>query len=244
MSFQDFIERIENRIGKEKWIIVYSDINTDNENIFIYSALIPNQNIDKVFIRESWDIHKGQGYPSFGHSSPDFETEYLRFGNFDKIEPIVYYRYFYDTKKAYREISQEFIHLHNLFFDEKNNKYIKIEDDGNEVDVIKISDQEIKILSSYLKKYLAIKNSSLVFYFDCYRRSMKFLKDIKLLDKTERVKKDNLIYLLDIANNGIYGIPFNPSMNSFGLLESCCHPKSSFNQLNFLSKVLSPASPL
>ncbi len=101
-----------------------------------------------------------------------------------------------------------------MFFDEKNNKYIKIEDDGNEVDVIKISNQKIIIQLSYLKRYLAIKDSSLVFYFDVYRRSMKNLKDLRIMEKTERVKKDNLIYLLDIANNGIYGIPFNPSMNS------------------------------
>ncbi len=78
-----------------------------------------------------------------------------RFGSDNGIEPLVICRNFHDARDGYQEVSEEFRFFHNLYHDRKNNRYIKISDDGNETTIIEESDECIKI--SY-KGYVSINS--------------------------------------------------------------------------------------
>jgi len=214
ISFEDWQKRIQNGLGKENWIVVYADIKSKYEVLSIYSALIPNDRVKTALRKKSWDIYKGGGQPGFGQHAPKFETVYLRFGNFDNIEPFIYYRYFYDIKQSYIEVSQEFIHYFNLYKDTLNGRYIEIEKDGNEENIIIMNEQEIKVKLINLKKYLAIKNSHLAIYFDIWRRSERTLEELGLKNKKEVITGEKYIYFLDIANSPVYSTKFKEQLES------------------------------
>ena len=112
----DWRTDIERNIIKGNWVLVYNKKQNQYEDYWIYSALVPNEHIKEVLNTDNWDISLGQGSPDFGSSVPKFEPKYLRFGNFKNIEPLVYYRTFYDVKKPFFELSQEFIHYYNLYY--------------------------------------------------------------------------------------------------------------------------------
>ena len=49
-------------LGKEPWVVVYQNKKTDDQDIFFYSALVPNGEVDKVLDKIEFDF----SYPYFG----------------------------------------------------------------------------------------------------------------------------------------------------------------------------------
>lgn len=214
ISFMDWRSDIESNIIKGNWVHIYNKKQNQYEDYWIYSALVPNEHIKEVLNTDNWDISLGQGSPDFGSSVPKFEPKYLRFGNFKNIEPLVYYRTFYDVKKPYLELSQEFIHYYNLYYDSNNSKYIKIHDDGNEENIVVLKKDLIKVKLIYLKEYLAIKKSHLAIYFDLRRFTEKSFAKLGLKMENQQIKGDNFIYFIDLADSGIYGLIKNQNAKS------------------------------
>jgi hypothetical protein len=107
------------------------------------------------------------------------DVEYLRYGNGEGIEPLVIVRDFGGIKDREVEISEEFRYFHNLYFDRKNSKYTKIESDGNEHDVIVLSDERISMRLKELKQFLAIKEMRLAVYFDFHYRYKESLEKLE-----------------------------------------------------------------
>lgn len=210
----DWRINIERKVVKGNWVLVYNKQQSQYEDYWIYSALVRNNHIKEVLKTDNWDISMGRGYPDFGSSVSDFEPKYLRFGNFENIEPLVYYRTFYDVKKSYLELSQEFIHYYNLYYNSTNNKYIKVHDDGNEEDVVILEKDLIKVKLIYLKEYLAVKKSHLAIYFDLKRFTEKSFSKLGLKMESQQVKGKNFIYFIDLAKNGIYGMTKNRKAQS------------------------------
>lgn len=54
---------------------------------------------DKSLSTDNWDLTLGEGLPGYGRIAPKFEIEYLRFGNFENIEPFIYFIYSMETNK-------------------------------------------------------------------------------------------------------------------------------------------------
>ena len=214
ISFMDWRSDIERSLIKGNWVLVYNKQQNQYEDYWICSALVPNERIKETLNSDNWDIFLGQGYPDFGSSAPDFKPKYLRFGNFENIEPLVYYRTFYDVKKTYLELSQEFIHYYNLYYDLDNRKYIKVLKDGNEEDVVIIKNDLIKVKLKYLKEYLAIKESHLAIYFDLKRFTERSFTELGLKLENQQIKGDNFIYFIDLADSGIYGLTKNRNAKS------------------------------
>ncbi len=106
------------------------------------------------------------------------KPEYFRFGSDSGVEPLVICRDFHGARDGYKEISEEFRFFHNLYHDQKNNKYIKIDDDGNETTVIEVDDECIKIRVKELKQFLAIKEMYLSIQFNCREHSILSLEDL------------------------------------------------------------------
>ena len=120
------------------------------------------------------------------------DARYLRYGREDGLEPILIQRHFHGIKQAFFDVSEEFRHLYNLYYDGNEKKYIIILDDGNEEDVIRINDESIKINAKYLKEFLAVKNANLVLYYNIDRFSSgKFSESAMILFVT--LNKQNLL---------------------------------------------------
>ena len=201
LDYKDIIEQIENKTGKELWVFLYKKEVSLTEYLYIYSAIIPNEMTDKVLNTDNWDLTLGEGLPGYGKKAPNFETEYLRFGNHENIEPLIYIRQIQGIEEESIEISQEFIHYFNLYFDKRQNKYVEILRDGNKVDVLIIENSSIKVRLKHLKIFLAVKKSHLAIYFDIWRISNKPLRELNIKKGLSNIQKENYNYSFKILDN-------------------------------------------
>lgn len=164
---------IHDSIGTGPWIPLYVNqkLPDSSDEFFLYSALVPNTLLNDVLSQYTWEIAIDSFHPGLVTYSDKGErkADYLRFGREDSIEPILIQRHFWGIKKTFFDVSEEFRHVYNLYYDEHEKRYIAILDDGNEIEVIKVSDDLIEINAKYLKEYLAIKNSSLVLFINIDR---------------------------------------------------------------------------
>jgi hypothetical protein len=186
---------IQEKLGTNAWIPLYlNNKNPDTgDDFFLFSAIAPITSTEQILSQYEWEIDIASFHPghiiSFGRGKMT-NARYLRYGREDGIEPILIQRHFHGIKEAFFDVSEEFRHLYNLFYDEHEKKYIIILDDGEEEDVIKISNEMILINSKYLKEYLAVKNANLVLYFNVDRFSSgkfsefgdEIIRDIKQTD--------------------------------------------------------------
>ncbi len=66
------------RIGAEPVITVYSISSTDTRKETIFSALIPNEQVERVLNDSSWDLSIGNGMPGCSvYTAPEGETTVL-----------------------------------------------------------------------------------------------------------------------------------------------------------------------
>jgi len=203
LKFTDWLKKIEGSLGKDEWITIYYSSRNDFEWATFYCALIANEKVKKSLSHPSWDLHIGNGFPGFVFHFQDGKEigEYYRFSD-SGIEPLVFSRNFHGIKEGYKEISEEFRHYFNLFEDRKNNKFIAIDDDGNEEDVIVMDDNKIQIKLKYLKEFLVVKKMHLAIFFDFSRFSTKSLEELQFKEAHDNVKEDNFVYSIGVRNFG------------------------------------------
>ncbi len=191
----DTITYIKKQVGSDVWFIAYKEL---PYNGGFYCTLVDNSKISQSMSNVSWDLSIGSGLPSctcYNYNSENEQIKYHRFGE-EKVQPLVYFRTFNWIRPDYVEISEEFRHYHNLYFDSSNNRYIKIDNNGEEEDIIIIEkDNTVKIKLKAIKQFLAIKGMSLLFLFDCNFYSKKTLDELGI-PKTyaTTVKEENLTY--------------------------------------------------
>jgi len=149
-------------LGSEPWITVYQRYDLDSENIedkFIWSFLLDKEKIQEEL--EEYQFEQFDGMPITGHFDQDDKIIfYNRFGVDDR-EPLTFNRQ-HVGKTRYFEISQEFIHFFDLYFDRPNNQFLLISPEGDEEQVVRIFENKIEILVYRLKQYLAFKNMDLI----------------------------------------------------------------------------------
>ena len=182
LSQRHFLDWIKQDIRPSEMLTVYLSKHTKNENIGIYCALIPNDQIENSLGDSSWDLKHGQGMPGAveHHQDGEKRVEYLRFGNDTGVEPLILDRYFNGMRQDYREISEEFRFLHNLYHDRNANQYIKFDDAGNEHIVAVIEPDYIQVRLKEIKQYLAIREMHLAVFFDCIVHSRSTLTELDL----------------------------------------------------------------
>ena len=161
--------------------VSFSDIDGFH-NYGIYCALIPLDRIDQVLSSSNWDFHWRAGMPdaSMSYEGGEERVEYLRYGGTNRVEPLVFCRGFYDIYGDYMEISEEFRLFHNLYHDRKTDKYIKIDDEGNEYTVAVVEPDCVKIRLKEIRQFLAIKEMYLSIQFDCREYSKYSLEELGL----------------------------------------------------------------
>ena len=174
----------------------YKSSNSDSaSSIVIYCALIPLDGIDQALSSPGWNLHWGNGMPdaSVSYEGGEKKVEYLRYGVHNGIEPLVFCRDFYYKKyNGYMEICEEFRLFHKLYHDKKTDKYIKIDDEGEEHTVAVVKPDCVQIRLKEIRQFLAIKEMYLSIQFDCQERSTFSLKELGL-EQGETHQRDSFM---------------------------------------------------
>lgn len=201
LTFKDFLDKF-NVFGEGEWLTVYSGKKDDDEeSLYFYSGLISPAHLKASLEDPSWDIQIGDGQPGFSYTfgaGGESEGTYSKSSD-DGLEPLVIKRNFGGIKDGYWEVSEEFRLYFNLFEDKKNSKFILIDDDGDEEEVVIMDENEIKIKTKLIKKYLAVKKMSLALYFDLGRFSNRTLDQLGLKENHEQKKGDDYIYSIGVS---------------------------------------------
>lgn len=192
---EDLAKFVKEDLGTSDWVTVYRMDQFDKqESLKYFAAFVPCENIEDLLSTKQWDVQVGFGYPGIEQDWSTKEDVYYPLGSDTDIEPLVIDRHFYSVRPDYVEISEEFRLFHNLYYDKKNNKYIKVStEDGTEEDVIRIDGKIVQIRLRYLKQYLAFKEICLGIYFELDRHSKYTLEEIGISEGEIWIKDDNLI---------------------------------------------------
>jgi len=190
---------IHDALGSEAWIPVYIDQTTPEtkDEFFLFSALVPQEIREKILSQYEWEVMVDSFRPGFSiqHNHGTVIAEYFRYSRADDIEPIIIQRHFYGMKETYFDISEEFRHLYK-----PEKKYVAILDDGNEEEVIRITDNSILINAKYLKEFLAIKKCVLVQYFNIDRYSKGQFSEFGKEPIQEIRKNQNVICSISLCD--------------------------------------------
>jgi hypothetical protein len=137
------IERLTHCHNKERvgrlfdgpWITLYDSFETQQSRGGHYCALLKKNFVPKALLNCGWDLLIGDGSP--GYCLSKGRVSYSRF--FSSVEPLVYIRDFASVKPRIIELSEEFRHFHNLYADHKNERYIKIDENGDDQLIAEVS---------------------------------------------------------------------------------------------------------
>lgn len=187
-------EYIRNQLGREQWIQVSGRNEMNSADAAFYGGLIGLDKLDSVFRDLSWDITQRSCYPGFCYDEGD-DSEYM--SNCDDEEgkeAIIYCREFYGIRPNTTEISQEFILLNNLYYEEKDHSYYSIKDDGQCDQAIRIDGDSVFIKLGYLMRYISAKQKALLLFFDIRFSVRGSLKDNALMEFDKEIKENNLFY--------------------------------------------------
>ncbi|MDP8162540.1 hypothetical protein QJU89_04475 [Pasteurella skyensis] len=193
---KDYLNELLRNPKPTEMLIVYFSSYGDNHNCGIHPALIPIDQKEDILLDYGWDLRHEEGLPeNIAYcSNGEKKIEYLRFGNDRGIEPLVICRNFHGIREDYIEISEEFRLYHNLYYDAKNNTYIKIESDGSETTIIEVSKDQVKIRVKELKQFLAVKDMFLSIQFDYRIDSNLSLEELNKEQNLEEYKNDLSIW--------------------------------------------------
>lgn len=204
LAQDNFLKLINRQMLPTELMTVYLDDKTDDHNIGVYCALIPNDQIERSLNEPSWDLSLGSGLPGTVeyHRDGEKQVSYLRFGDDDGIEPLLIYREFHGMREAYREISEEFRLFHRLYHDRKQDQYIKIDDSGNEHLIAFVEPNRVQIRLQEIRQFLAIKDMHLAVLFDCREHSDATLEELGLKESADDHRDGLLTYTLGYGDFG------------------------------------------
>ena len=162
------------------------------DDYFILSGLISLEQVEQVLSDariDNMEIESSCGMPdAFDCEAKDGKKrlKYLRYGNENGIEPLVICRSFSGIREDCYEISEEFRHFHDLYHDRKTDKYIKIDDAGNEETVAIVTHDEVQIRLKEIRQFLAIKEMYLSILFEFNEYSTYTLEELGLSEIKQR----------------------------------------------------------
>lgn len=167
--FKDFINFIANQHGKENWVTVYknSPINDSDHDGGMYCALIIPENTEEAMDQPTWDLMIGSGGPGFCISYDAEVKVTTYYSNPDEgFLRLVLNRDFHGKRSDYIEILEEFRLFFNLYYDARTESYISFDDSGDEIEVIKVTSNEVRIRRRFLYSFMAAKQMNLLLYFE------------------------------------------------------------------------------
>lgn len=179
-------------------------------------ALLPENQLEETHSSNSWYIHQLEWGPEVKYSRAcGSHLEYLRFGNYEGIEPLVISRSFHEIRPSHVEICEDFRLFHNLYHDRKNDCYIKIDDSGNEDRIVVIEPKKVKIRFKELRQYLTVKNMYLAIQFDRDVWSNNALGELGLTEGLICKNRDESSWWKISCGDAITSDPSNRSFSRF-----------------------------
>lgn len=168
------------------------------KDYFIFCMLIQPDHVEQMLSDTRIDnIESLNGMPDAitnYTSDGEQQAKYLRFDTEDGFEQLIFNRTFGGIKKEYIEISEEFRHIHDLYHDRKTDKYIKIDDAGNEETIVIVSENEVQIRHKEIRQFLAVKEMSLSMLFEFNEYSEYSLEELGLNENKREFKRRDLMF--------------------------------------------------
>lgn len=190
------------KIGSEPWVVVYASHGTESGHEAIFSALIPNNQVQRSLANPSWDLMIGSGMPGYTvYHQPDGreEVRYHRLGDNAGIEPFVLCRDFHGLKESSVEIIEEFRLFHNLYYDRSCNQYVKFSENGDETVVVRVLPDQVEIRLNEIRQFLAIKEMHLAVYFEVVVYSAIAIDELPKKSRDIDVRAEFTIYAFNAA---------------------------------------------
>lgn len=159
----------------------------DGYDHYIKCVLIPSNRIGDVLDGTYRNMSTEELMP--GTTTQDGNVEYSRYGH-EYIEPLVIPRYFDGMRDDYVEISEEFRHFHNLYYDRKEDQYWKFNNDGDGEVVATVKLQSVKIRLKEIRQFLSIKEMHLLMLFNIVQFSPYALKEMGLAEGKHTDRND------------------------------------------------------
>lgn len=153
------LEWLQRDLKMTEMVSVYLADKNDLYDYLIYGVLISSDQIEQTLSDPGWNL-------LFNFNVP--------------IKRLVLNRNFHEMRDGYKEISEEFRLFHNLYHDRKTDKYIKIDEAGNEDVVAIIEANRVQIRLQEIRQFLASKEMYLSFQFDCREHSKYSLEELGL----------------------------------------------------------------
>jgi hypothetical protein len=194
--------------------VYYSSVLENQEDFGIYCCLVPQKYKDIILSDTDWLLTNEKGIPNVFKINN--RPKYLRFGNDENIEPLVIDRTFHEIKPAITEISEEFRLFHNLYYDEKKQSYLKINENGDEDVIIDFKENNIKIRLHEIRQYIAIKKMYFVLQVDSKIYSRYNLDELGIEDDTKEEKNETAHYSVSYGSAERLG--FGNNIKSYSYL--------------------------
>jgi hypothetical protein len=188
--FDDFIDFLNNKHGEELWITVYKNepINNSEQDSGMYCALVTKDKTEEAMNEAGWDLMIGCGAPGFCTSYENGKKTTTYYTNSDEdYLRLVLIRDFQGRRDGYIEILEEFRLFHNLFYCKDTGTYATFDESGDEEEVIKVINNEVKIRRRYLRSFMAARQMNLLLYFELTRHYME-RKNFTSEEKNETLK--------------------------------------------------------
>ena len=205
---EETLNHLHRHVRPNDMVTVYDSPNRENiwtgpDNL-VFCALIPSGQVERSLSTSSWDTRPEGGMPGTIEYRGDENrlTKYFRFGNDAGIESLVTRRDFYGVREDYFELNEEFRLFHNLYHDRIENRYIKIDDEGEEtvVAVIENERNRVRVRLQELRQFLAIKEMHLSLQFDHRVYSELTLSELGLTEGESEQREGSCCWKLSFGD--------------------------------------------
>lgn len=190
----DVIRGILTTINNGEWQTLYRRADQAPHRLGMWCALLDAGAAEKAMTRDDWDLMIGAWRPGFSRkrSAGKEVTTYHRFAGQDGVWPLILYRSFHDAYPDYFEVAEEFRLYHQLAEDKDRGILLSFDASGREVEVVRITRDEVCARRKYLRQFQAGTGMHLAIYIDSARYSKIPLKNVPTR-KRERISVDELV---------------------------------------------------
>jgi hypothetical protein len=178
--------------GASGWTPLFEVTESPTTRLRWFSALVPAEMIAKLVADErGWDVGPLDGKPSVWthyHGSEKKTHRYCPFGNEEGLEPLVILRDFNGMKPSFLELAQEFRFYFNLFHDAQRSRYLEINSNGDEIEVVRYTEKKMEVRTNLLVRFAAVKQMAIAIYLESTRYSKPSLEELGLREIRDREK--------------------------------------------------------
>lgn len=176
----DILEGVLPLVGTEQWQSLYVSDDDHASRFGLWCALLDDDAAKRALETDGWDLMIGDGGPGFSQSGATGEwvTTYHRYGGWEGKRALVHHRSFYGAYPTYCEMDEEFRLYHDLAHDPARGLLLAFDDSGREIEVVRLTDHEVKARLKYLRQFQAGTRWNLAIYVDSVRYSTVSLDEV------------------------------------------------------------------